>query len=471
MTPSTPPAPPVPAPGAPPSPADRRPAAPSRTGAYARLPRLAGPWFLPVAFLARLPFSMLTIGTLLLVTQTTGSVGLGGLASAATALGTAVGGPTQGAVADRVGQRRVVLVCAPLAGIAVLALLAASAASSGSVGVVLVAATLVGASVPQVGPLARVRWFALTDDEPRSLSAAMSYESTADELSFVLGPALVGVLAAVGSPRTAMLVAAVLVVVAGTAFALHPTARTGSRGRTAPRDAGPERPGAERPGAERPGTERPGAEPESASTGPRAALRLVRREAVAVVGMVAMGLVFGGTQASLTALTRDVGAPDLAGLVYAVMGVGSAVTALSVVALPDRWSQAGRWTAFSGGLLVSALALLGAASTGSLPLVVGAVAVVGLFVGPVMVTVFTVAGRRAPAGRTAAAMTLVASANVVGVALGATSAGLLAESVTTTAAFAVPVVAGTLLLASGMSLTSRPRAGRGTGAGAGAAVR
>ncbi|WP_454043578.1 MFS transporter [Cellulosimicrobium sp. Marseille-Q8652] len=404
---------------------------------------------------------MLTIGTLLLVTQTTGSVGLGGLASAATALGTAVGGPTQGAVADRVGQRRVVLVCAPLAGIAVLALLAASAASSGSVGVVLVAATLVGASVPQVGPLARVRWFALTDDEPRSLSAAMSYESTADELSFVLGPALVGVLAAVGSPRTAMLVAAALVVVAGTAFALHPTARTGSRGRTAPRDAGPERPGAARPGAE----------PESASTGPRAALRLVRREAVAVVGMVAMGLVFGGTQASLTALTRDVGAPDLAGLVYAVMGVGSAVTALSVVALPDRWSQAGRWTAFSGGLLVSALALLGAASTGSLPLVVGAVAVVGLFVGPVMVTVFTVAGRRAPAGRTAAAMTLVASANVVGVALGATSAGLLAESVTTTAAFAVPVVAGTLLLASGMSLTSRPRAGRGTGAGAGAAVR
>ncbi|MBE9941160.1 MFS transporter, partial [Cellulosimicrobium cellulans] len=94
--------------------------APVRTG-YARLPQLAGRAFLPVAFLARLPFSMLTIGTLLLVSSTTSSVALGGLASAATALGTALGGPTQGALADRVGQRRVLLVCVPVATVAVLA--------------------------------------------------------------------------------------------------------------------------------------------------------------------------------------------------------------------------------------------------------------------------------------------------------------------------------------------------------------
>ncbi|MEK8228742.1 hypothetical protein NKG05_26180 [Oerskovia sp. M15] len=61
-----------------------------------RAPRLAGKAFLPVAFLARLPFSMITIGTLLLVTSTTGSLALGGLASAAAAVGTAIGGPTQG---------------------------------------------------------------------------------------------------------------------------------------------------------------------------------------------------------------------------------------------------------------------------------------------------------------------------------------------------------------------------------------
>lgn len=422
--------------------ADEPPLPPARTGPYARLPRLAGPWFLPIAFLGRLPFSMLTIGTLLLVTTSTGSVALGGLASAATALGTALGGPAQGAVADRVGQRRVVLACAPASALAVLGLLAAS--SVPSTPGMLAAAAVVGASVPQVGPLARVRWLALAADEPRTLSAAMSYESTADEVSFVLGPALVGVLAAAGSPQVAMVVAAALLATAGTAFALHPTARVAAG---------------------------PGTAPSAAPGGFGAAWRLVRLEAVAVVGMVAMGLLFGGTQAALTALTRDAGSPDLAGLVYAVMGVGSAATALAVVALPERWSLAGRWAAFAGGLLLGTTALVGAAATGSVGPVVAVVAVVGLFVGPVMVTVFTVAGERAPVGRTAAAMTLVASANVVGVALGASGAGQLAQGVSTTASFAVPVVAAALLLACGVSLTSRPRAGRRPGVDVDAAVR
>src|SRR5690606_33652085 len=162
--------------------------------------------FLPVAFLARLPFSMLTIGTLLLVSSTTGSVAMGGLASAATALGTALGGPTQGALADRVGQRRVLLVAVPLATFAVVGLVLAAPVPAGT-GAVLVAAAVTGASAPQVGPLARVRWLRLAADEPRTVEAAMSYESTADEVSFVLGPALVGVLASAGSPQVAVLVA------------------------------------------------------------------------------------------------------------------------------------------------------------------------------------------------------------------------------------------------------------------------
>src|SRR5690606_2617826 len=310
----------------------------------ARLPQLAGRPFLPVAFLARLPFSMLTIGTLLLVTSTTSSVALGGLASAATALGTAVGGPTQGVLADRVGQRRVLLVCVPLATLAVLGLVLAASAP-GATAAVLVAAAATGASAPQVGPLARVRWLRLAHAEPRTVGAAMSYESTADEVSFVLGPALVGVLASAGSPQAAVLAAAGGIAVFGTAFALHPTARA--------------------------------------------------------------------------ALAGGAGVPGSAGLGYAVRGVGSAVTALAVVALPRRWGLRGRWVTFAAGLLAGTLALVLAAAGGSLAAVVVAVAATGLFVGPVMVTVFTVAGERAPAGRTAAAMTLVASANVVGVAMGA----------------------------------------------------
>ncbi|WP_454729487.1 MFS transporter [Cellulosimicrobium protaetiae] len=428
-----------------PLPAPPRPDAPARSG-YARLPQLAGRAFLPVAFLARLPFSMLTIGTLLLVSSTTGSVALGGLASASTALGTALGGPTQGALADRVGQRRVLLVAVPVATLAVLGLVLAASAS-GATAAVLAAAAVTGASAPQVGPLARVRWLRLAADEPRTVEAAMSYESTADEVSFVLGPALVGILASAGSPQVAVLVAAGGIAVFGTAFALHPTARaTGVR---LPATASPDADA--------------GAGATSAPTGAVGTLALVRREAVVLVGMLAMGLLFGGTQAALTALTRDAGVPGSAGLVYAVMGVGSAVTALSVVALPRRWGPRSRWITFATGLVAGAVALLLAAASGSLTAVVVAVAATGLFVGPVMVTVFTVAGERAPAGRTASAMTLVASANVVGVAIGASGGGALADGISTTAAFVLPVVAAVLLVATGVSLTSRPQGERRAG--------
>lgn len=412
--------------------------APVRTG-YARLPQLAGRAFLPVAFLARLPFSMLTIGTLLLVSSTTSSVALGGLASAATALGTALGGPTQGALADRVGQRRVLLVCVPVATVAVLALVL-SASAPGATAAVLLAAAATGASAPQVGPLARVRWLRLAADEPRTVEAAMSYESTADEVSFVLGPALVGVLASAGSPQVAVLAAAGGIAVFGAAFALHPTARA-----TAPHGTGT------------------GAHGTAAGPADGGTAALVRREAVVLVGMLAMGLLFGGTQAALTALTRDAGVPGSAGLVYAVMGVGSAITALSVVALPRRWGLRSRWITFAAGLLVGTAGLVLAAAGGSLTAVVVAVAATGLFVGPVMVTVFTVAGERAPAGRTASAMTLVASANVVGVAIGASGGGALADTVSTTSAFALPVVAAVLLVVTGVSLTSRPQGERRAG--------
>ena len=41
----------------------------------------------PIAFIARLPFAMMTVGVLMLVVAATGSVGLGGLTSAAVGIG------------------------------------------------------------------------------------------------------------------------------------------------------------------------------------------------------------------------------------------------------------------------------------------------------------------------------------------------------------------------------------------------
>jgi hypothetical protein len=54
----------------------------------------------------------------------------------------------------------------------------------------------------------------------------MAYESAADEIVFVFGPVLVGLLATTMSPAAPVVGAAVLALVFVTAFAMHPTAST-----------------------------------------------------------------------------------------------------------------------------------------------------------------------------------------------------------------------------------------------------
>lgn len=393
--------------------------------AYRSLPALSGRAYLPVAFLARLPFSMNTLGVMVLVTATTGSVAAAGLSTAAASLGTAAFGAVQGKLADRLGQRPVLIVASLLN--AVAAVLVVLAATGGAHRAVLAAACfLLGASAPQVGALARVRWIALMHDEPQTIGAAMGYESTVDEITFVLGPALVGVIATAGSPAIALLVAAGLVTMFGLAFALHPTANAPTR-RARPAPGGPR----------------------------HGSPRVLRRLALPLVGMLGVGVFFGSTQAGVTAVAEAAGQAGIAGLLYAVLGVGSAITALALVAVPDTIGYRTRWVAGAAGLTLTTAATLLTDGPGQLAAVL---AVVGLFVGPTLVTLFSVGGSLVPVAQAGTAMTMLVSANVVGVALGAAVAGSVADQAGAPAVFVVPLVAAALVAAAGL-LSPRGPAG------------
>ena len=114
------------------SPADAVPVGPARSGGrFARLAQLAGKGFIPLGLFARLPLAMLTVGTLTLVTSVSGSYAVGGAAAGAVGIGSAVGAPVLGALADRRGQRAVLLVAAVLNALAVLALIALAHALPG----------------------------------------------------------------------------------------------------------------------------------------------------------------------------------------------------------------------------------------------------------------------------------------------------------------------------------------------------
>ncbi|MDJ0456234.1 MFS transporter [Arthrobacter sp. NQ7] len=404
-------------------------------GRFSRLPLLAGRSFIPLGLFARLPLAMLTVGTLTLVTSVSGSFAAGGSAAGAVGIGSALGAPLLGALADRRGQRPVLLLAAVLNTAAVMALVfAAMATAAGDFPpAVLTAAFAAGASCPQVGPLARVRWMSLTasgagagetrGDGGRDLDAALSYESTADEVTFVLGPALVGILASLVAPWLPLALAAAMTITLVPAFAVHPTHRAVpvTRARNVKRRR-------------------------FARTA-----RLPWAVALPVLAMVCMGTFFGSTQAALSAFSAQLAGSEIAGLLYAVMGLSSAAAALSVAYWPRRLGPALRWVLCAA--LMAGLAFLLLVPS-SLPMMALVLLVLGLPVGPVMVTVFAVGGTLAPAGRLSTVMTALASGIVAGTALGSSIGGQLAQLHGPAAAFLVPVgaAAGLALLGAGAAV-------------------
>ena len=68
----------------------------SPLASYRRLFSLAGPLYVAIAFIGRLPLAMAQMGTLLLVAGTTGSYGTGGAAAGALAVTNAIGAPIAG---------------------------------------------------------------------------------------------------------------------------------------------------------------------------------------------------------------------------------------------------------------------------------------------------------------------------------------------------------------------------------------
>lgn len=77
---------------------------------YGQLLRTPGAWtFLLPGFAARQPFAMLTIGIVLLVQHTTGSYGSAGAVAAVSGVAMALFAPQSGKLADRFGQRAVLL--------------------------------------------------------------------------------------------------------------------------------------------------------------------------------------------------------------------------------------------------------------------------------------------------------------------------------------------------------------------------
>jgi len=387
----------------------------------AALVRAVGVWYFAIALIARLPYAMIVVGVLTMVVDARGSLAIGGLTSAMVGLGTIATGPLIGAAADRYGQRPVLLF-ATVVQASVLVALVVVAYGDAPDGVLLAVSALAGATAPQVSPMSRARMVAAVGrlrvtDRDRVQESVMGYESAVDEVVFVFGPVLVGVLAIAGDPAAPVLAAAALTVVFVAGFALHPTARTAAH---------------------------------AESRQAREPVRAVFRPGIllAAAGTLATGLFFGAMLTSLTAFAEEGGFPEQTGILYGIMGIGSAILALSVGLLPRRFTLPWRWIGFT--VLLVAGALLAAGATGALSMG-WALALAGCGIGPTLATLYALAAARAPLGREATVMTILGSGVVVGQAFGSMLVGLLAETAGASAALWAPVLAAVLLLVAGVA--------------------
>ena len=408
----------------------------SRPG-YGKLLRTRGAWtFLLPGFAARQPFAMLTLSLVLLVRHTTGSYGAAGAVAAVTGVSMALSAPYGGRLADRHGQRSVLLPGVLVHTAAALALTALALADA-PLWTLFALAVPTGASVPQVGPMVRARWGVKLHGSPLMVTAT-AFESVTDELTFVLGPLLATALCTTVHPAAGLLTEAGLTLVGGILFAAQ-------RG-TQPVPGKHLHAGAEGAAA---GAGR------HAGGGSATGVPGVR---VLVVAFLGIGSVFGGMQVALAAFTESIGEPGLNGVLYGVFAAGNMLSGLVCGAIAWKVAPQRRLLV---GYTALALTASGLWAAHSVLVLAGLGLLVGMCIAPALITGYTLVESLVPAGARTEAFTWLTGAVALGQAAAVTIAGQLEDRFWGGAGFLVPMGGTLLALATLVALRShlaaRPR--------------
>jgi MFS family permease len=349
--------------------------------------------FCTAGFVGRMSMSMFGLGTVLLIAAVTGKYGLAGTVAAAGSVGYAIVAPQAGKLADRYGQHRVLRPLAASFAISTVAFVACAELRA-PLWALLLTGALAGASMPSVGSMVRSRWSTLLDD-PARLHTAYSLESVADEMIFVIGPALVTLLATEVHPAAGVGVAMAACVTGTLLLAMQR------------------------------GTEPP-ARPRIRPAGQ------ARRFAMPARGLLTLAPVYlfiGSMFATIDLSTVDFaqvhGHKPLAGFILGTYAAGSAVGGLWYGSRTWRIPLERRF-AITLCCTVTGVATFWA-QRGLLSLAL-IIFVCGLTISPTLIAGYGLIERQAPANRRTEGMTWLSSAISVGVAGGSAAAGHIIDA-------------------------------------------
>lgn len=341
-------------------------------------------WLLATSMVTRLPVAMVSLAIILRIARATGSYARAGLVTAAYVVGTGLVMPFVGRLADRVGRRPVLLVAATLnaAGLVSLAFVPVH-----DLAALLVVAAVAGASVPPVAPVVRSLWRHLAP--PDLVSGLYAIDATLQEVTFMVGPSLVALAAAVADPQAALVACGLLGLIGTVALAAHPVIARQDGDGEGPRQ----------------------------SVGSAGLVTLV---SVMLVFLAAIAIV----EVAVVAFAGHHHASDESGLLLSVWSIGSIAGGLILGA-----RMAGAGAAVLAPLLVAGalgFALLCVAP--SVAVLFGLMFLAGIAIAPGFSCIYRLVADVTPHRSSVEAFSWVSSGIQIGAAIGAAAGGLLVQS-------------------------------------------
>lgn len=364
--------------------------------------------FSSAAFVGRLPMSMLGLGIILMIKESTGKYALAGVVAGTLALVQAFSGPFLARLTDRRGQAEVGL---PSLAVSTAALVSLMLCVRFDVPTWtwFASAALAGAFLPNVGALVRARWTKLYTGTP-ALHTAYSFEAVMDEVVFIVGPILVTFLTLQVHPEAGVGLATGFLAAGSAAFLIQ------RRSQPAPH-------------------------PPEHHTGPAAitipGMRVVLGCAIAI------GVMFGSIEVVTVAFAQEHGHSGLAGLLLAVYAGGSFIAGLLFGA--TRWEAPLAWRA----QILLALVLATATPMALAPDIIVLALVLllaGFAISPTLITFVALVQDLVPAARLTEGMVIETTGAAVGITVGSAVSGWIIDRSGAHTAYLVPVAGSALAL-------------------------
>jgi predicted MFS family arabinose efflux permease len=299
----------------------------------------------------------------LILTLTAGGRGYGfaGLVMALFGTSIVLVSPFRAWMIDRHGPHRMLPPMAAGFAAVLVAIAVIPARSTVSDAVIAVLATTAGACAPPLGVVMRTLWSALTSDRD-VLQAAYSLDGVAEELLYVTGPVIVGVITLATAPAIGLLVSAGLMVTGTGLFLRSPALRRWPA----------------------PAAGSASTAPDTASGGAHAGRAIL---AVAFA-TGAIGLCLGGLGLFIVAFSRAQHDPAAVAWIEAVLSAGSALGGLSYGVVSWQVSARRRLALLVTGL---AVILIPAALSPDLLVLVLLIGLAGVLVSPALATAYLLA--------------------------------------------------------------------------------